>query len=81
MSCTCIEDLEKKVFDTVVAEKRFKKKVVSVQISGKTISVNQGCKLRVVTPFNIELEGQRKEPTMLVAWSYCPFCGMKFVVE
>jgi hypothetical protein len=78
MKCNCIFDIEKKVFETVSTNGRFKKPVLKVKLEGVGFFVVGNTMVgRTVNMLSIELEGQKKLEKMTMAHSFCPFCGIK----
>ena len=78
MNCTCVSDIEKKVLDQLTEKGRFNKPVKTVKMKGVVIQFggNQAVS-RTSNVLEIELEGQKKMPTMSMVHSFCPFCGIK----
>ena len=75
--CECIKTIEQKVFDHIKDDLNYKKPVISVRMKGKMLSLKSQLSLKITSDFEIELEGQKKKPTIPVTWSYCAWCGEK----
>lgn len=77
--CDCITEIEKKATEKLQADNPFNKPVKKVELKGVTFSlVGNTMSAKTMNELEIELDGQKKRPTMPVVHSFCPFCGEKF---
>jgi hypothetical protein len=78
MNCSCIADIEKKVFAKVSTNGRFKKPVLSVQMEGVGLFVVGNTMVAcTVNMLAVRLDGQKKIEKMTMSHTYCPWCGVK----
>jgi len=77
MNCDCIAEVEKKLNDHLVEQKKLKKKILSVRLQ-EVLMRSSGLELKsnTYTTLLISLEGQKKKATMNISHSFCPFCGV-----
>lgn len=71
MSCTCIEDMTKKLHERY--DGKTKKPIESVTIQ-TCINFTSGA-LDTYSDAKIALVGQKKEISVILAHTFCPFCG------
>ena len=70
--CTCIDDLTKKLKE--LYNGKFKKKDIE-NISINTLISFSGKAGETFSEATISLVGQKKEHSIVIAHTYCPFCG------
>jgi hypothetical protein len=76
--CECIKELEAKVMEHALSKNLFKKKILKVSLDGKVFSLSDdGLSNKVVSRFEVTLEGQKKKALISCANSFCQFCGEK----
>ncbi|OIO03135.1 MAG: hypothetical protein AUJ49_04870 [Desulfovibrionaceae bacterium CG1_02_65_16] len=75
--CTCIRDLQERI--RTKYDGKFKKPIESVRVdvetdfkTGKTFTYSEA---------KIVLVGQKKKEELLIAHSFCPFCGKSLKEE
>lgn len=75
MACNCINELTTKLRDHY--DGKFKKPIESVRLQ-TMLNFTRGS-VDTCTEVTIALVGQKKEETVTLAHTYCPFCGTKMM--
>lgn len=77
--CNCINEIEEKALSHLREKKQFKKPVNTARLHGVTFPlIGDTLISRTCNMLKVELEGQKKQPEIIIAHSYCPFCGEKY---
>lgn len=78
-SCSCIADIENMALETLKSESSYKKPVAKVKMQNIKFGFSdKGIDVAMVGHLEVELEGQKKRPTIPILFVYCPFCGVKW---
>lgn len=78
MNCNCFSETEERIKAHVIEQGMFKKPVKSASLKGVAMTLSSSTLgSRSYQDIEIELEGQKKKPTIAIYHTYCPFCGVK----